>query len=57
MVQFMELLQQEVNGHDRDLVTIRQVNAFEGRVAVAKGVYRLIREVGDTYKTYPAELL
>lgn len=26
-------------------------------MAVAKSVYRLIREVSDTHKTYPAKLL
>lgn len=57
VVQFVKLLQQKVDGHDRDLVTIRQVNAFERRMTVSKSIDCLIREVGNAYKTYTAKLL
>jgi hypothetical protein len=51
-----ELLEEEVDGHDRDPVAVREVDALERRVALAERVDRLVRQAADADEADPPEL-
>ena len=52
----MKFLEKVVDGHDGDLITIREVNALESGMAVAEGVDRFVGQIADSDESYAAEL-
>ena len=57
MRQLGKLLEEEVDGHDGDLVAIREMYALERTMLFREGVDSLIREVIDAHKPYSTQLL
>jgi hypothetical protein len=43
-----------MDGHDGDLVAVRQMNAFKGGMTIRKRVDGLVSEIVDSYKTNAA---
>ena len=52
----MELLEKVVDGHDGDLITIREVNALESGMAVSEGVDSFVGQIADSDESYAAKL-
>lgn len=52
----MEFLEEEMDRHDRNLVAVREMDAFQSTVALRKSIYRLVGQVTDPHETNTAKL-
>ena len=48
--EFMQFLKQEMNGHDRYLITIRKVNALERIVTLCKRIDGFVCQIVDSHE-------
>jgi hypothetical protein len=55
MCKLVELEQEEVDGHNRDLITIGEMDTFQCCVSLSKGVDRFIRQLANTNESNPTE--
>lgn len=52
----MEFLKEEMNCHDRDLVTVREMDALQSAVTLRKSIDCFVGQVTDSYETDAAKL-
>ena len=53
---FVEFLKEEMNCHDGNLVTVREMNALQSAVTLCKSIYRFVGQVTDAHETDTAKL-
>jgi hypothetical protein len=54
--EFAQLAQEELYGLDGYLITVRQMYAFECRVAITQSINSLVCQVCHSYKAYTSQL-